>query len=135
MNELQFTSAITQTKNLEISISRFVVECYHYTNKDSDKVAVNLATVLLSNVIPLQHLVNVVYLNQDVDYYNEVPKQIFRHLDTLDDALEDVANEGYFIHNELHHVSNQFIYTRQLLSDLLGNDKIRESESDDSIGF
>jgi hypothetical protein len=135
LNELQFTSAITQSKNLEISISMFVGECYHYTNKDSNKVAVKLATVLLSHVIPLQYLVNLIYINQDVDYYNEVPKQIFRHLNLLDDALEDVANEGYFIHNEMNHVLNQFMYTRHLLSDLLGNDKKRESEIDDSVGL
>jgi hypothetical protein len=133
MNELQFTSAITQSKNLEISIRMFVSECYHYTNKQSNEVAVQLASNLLSNVIPLQYLVNIAYLNQDMDYLNDVPKLIFRHLKSLDDALEDVANEGYSIHNELIHILNQFIYTRQLLTDLLNNDEKGVSvEYDDS---
>jgi hypothetical protein len=133
MNELQFTSAITQSKNLEISIRMFVSECYHYTNKESNEVAVQLASNLVSNVIPLQYLVNIAYLNQDMDYFNDVTKQLFRHLKSLGDALEDVANEGYSIHNELIHILNQFIYTRQLLTDLLNCDEKGVSvEYDDS---
>ncbi|WP_337018391.1 hypothetical protein [Oceanobacillus massiliensis] len=131
MNETQFTSLITQTTNLENCIKMYVGEGFGNTSKADDDTKVKLATDLFSNVIPLQYLVKLYYYNPDLDYNNNLSRQVFRHLKEIHYAILNVSDVGFILdEEEMDHLVEQSFLVENLMNDVLGKKEQKKNEYD-----